>query len=131
VALPEPARIARSYPFEISGGQRQRVAIAMALACRPRLLIADEPTTALDVTTQAEVLALLKQLVTDMSMALLFISHDLAVVNSIAERIVVMRQGVIVERGEAGAVLAAPQHDYTKSLVAAAAAFEDALAGQS
>jgi peptide/nickel transport system ATP-binding protein len=77
------------------------------------------------------VLALLKQLVTDMSMALLFISHDLAVVNSIAERIVVMRQGVIVERGEAGAVLAAPQHDYTKSLVAAAAAFEDALAGQS
>lgn len=131
VALPEPARIARSYPFEISGGQRQRVAIAMALACRPKLLIADEPTTALDVTTQAEVLALLKQLVTDMSMALLFISHDLAVVNSIAERIVVMRQGVIVERGEAGAVLAAPQHDYTKSLVAAAAAFEDALAGQS
>ena len=127
VSLPEPARIARSYPFEISGGQRQRVAIAMALACRPKLLIADEPTTALDVTTQAEVLALLKQLVTDMGMALLFISHDLAVVGSIAERIVVMRQGTIIEHGDAARVLAEPQHDYTRSLVAAAATFEDAL----
>ncbi|WMT88505.1 ABC transporter ATP-binding protein [Pelagibacterium sp. 26DY04] len=130
VALPEPARIARSYPFEVSGGQRQRVAIAMALACRPKLLIADEPTTALDVTTQAEVLALLKQLVREMDMALLFISHDLAVVNSIAERIVVMRQGNIVEQGDAARVLAEPQHDYTRSLVAAAAAFENALAGR-
>ena len=130
VALPEPARIANSYPFEISGGQRQRVAIAMALACRPKLLIADEPTTALDVTTQAEVLALLRGLVRDMSMALLFISHDLAVVNSIAEQIVVMRQGRIVECGEAGAVLAKPQHEYTRSLVAAAARFENALAGR-
>lgn len=130
VALPEPARIARSYPFEISGGQRQRVAIAMALACRPKLLIADEPTTALDVTTQAEVLALLKQLVTDMDMALLFISHDLAVVNSIAERIVVMRHGRIVEHGDAARVLAEPQHDYTRSLVAAAVTFENAMAGR-
>lgn len=129
VALPEPARIAGSYPFEISGGQRQRVAIAMALACRPKLLIADEPTTALDVTTQAEVLALLKQLVTNMGMALLFISHDLAVVNSVAERIVVMRQGRIVERGDAARVLAEPQHDYTRSLVAAAVTFEKAMAG--
>lgn len=130
VALPDPARIARSYPFEISGGQRQRVAIAMALACRPKLLIADEPTTALDVTTQAEVLALLRELVSDMGMALLFISHDLAVVNSVAEQIIVMRQGVIVERGDARSVLAAPKHDYTRSLVAAAATFENALAGQ-
>ena len=130
VALPDPVRIARAYPFEISGGQRQRVAIAMALACRPKLLIADEPTTALDVTTQAEVLALLRDLVSDMGMALLFISHDLAVVNSVAERIVVMRQGVIVERGDAATVLATPRHDYTRSLVTAAATFENALAGQ-
>ena len=130
VALPEPARIARSYPFEISGGQRQRVAIAMALACRPKLLIADEPTTALDVTTQAEVLALLRQLVSDMKMALLFISHDLAVVNSIAEKVAVMRHGEIVEKGNAQQVLAEPKHDYTASLVTAATAFEDALAGR-
>lgn len=129
VALPEPGRIARSYPFEISGGQRQRVAIAMALACHPKLLIADEPTTALDVTTQAEVLALLRELVTDMGMALLFISHDLAVVNSIAEQVAVMRHGVIVERGDARTVLAEPQHEYTKSLAAAAGVFENALAG--
>ena len=129
VALPEPARIARSYPFEISGGQRQRVAIAMALACRPKLLIADEPTTALDVTTQAEVLVLLKHLVTEMGMALMFISHDLAVVNSIAERIVVMRHGRIVEQGDAARVLTQPQHDYTRSLVKAAATFENALDG--
>ena len=131
VALPDPARIARSYPFEISGGQRQRVAIAMALACRPKLLIADEPTTALDVTTQAEVLALLHELVSDMGMALLFISHDLAVVNSIAEKVAVMRDGAIIEKGDAQTVLASPRHDYTAALVAAATTFEDALAGRS
>ena len=130
VALPEPERIARSYPFEISGGQRQRVAIAMALACRPKLLIADEPTTALDVTTQAEILDLLRQLVADLGMALLFISHDLPVVASIAEKVVVMRRGEVVERGAAGQVLSAPRHEYTRTLVAAAAAFDDALAGR-
>lgn len=129
VALPEPARVAQSYPYEISGGQRQRVAIAMALACRPKLLIADEPTTALDVTTQSEILELLKELVADMGMTLLFISHDLAVVGSIAQHIAVMRHGAIVERGEAQSVLNDPQHDYTQTLLAAAQAFDAALMG--
>lgn len=131
VALPEPARIAQSYPYEISGGQRQRVAIAMALACRPKLLIADEPTTALDVTTQGEILKLLKELVADMGMTLLFISHDLAVVGSIAQHIAVMRHGMIVERGEAQSVLGDPQHEYTQTLLAAAQAFDTALMGRS
>jgi peptide/nickel transport system ATP-binding protein len=127
VALPEPARIARAYPHEISGGQRQRVAIAMALACRPKLLIADEPTTALDVTTQAEILTLLDGLVRDTGMALLFISHDLPVVARLVERVVVLRRGVAVETGPVETVFAAPQHDYTRALVAAAAAFDTAL----
>lgn len=129
VALPQPERIARSYPHEISGGQRQRVAIAMALACRPQLLIADEPTTALDVTTQAEILKLLDGLVRDRGMALLFISHDLPVVAEIVDRVVVMKAGVAVEAGPVGEVFGAPQDDYTRSLVAAAKAFDDALEG--
>jgi len=130
VALPEPERIARAYPHEISGGQRQRVAIAMALACKPKLLIADEPTTALDVTTQAEILDLLGKLVSEFGMALLFISHDLPVVANVADTVIVMREGAVVERGTARSVLTAPQHDYTKLLVAAAAKFDDALAGR-
>jgi len=129
VALPQPERIARSYPHEISGGQRQRVAIAMALACRPQLLIADEPTTALDVTTQAEILKLLDGLVRERGMALLFISHDLPVVAEIVERVVVMKRGIAVEAGPVREVFGAPQHDYTRSLVAAAKAFDDALEG--
>ena len=127
VALPDIERIARAYPHEISGGQRQRVAIAMALACRPSLLIADEPTTALDVTTQAEILRLLDRLVRERDMALLFISHDLPVVAGIVDRVVVLRKGEVVETGPVGEVFAAPQHDYTKSLVAAAHAFDTAL----
>jgi peptide/nickel transport system ATP-binding protein len=127
VALPDPGRIARAYPHEISGGQRQRVAIAMALACRPRLLIADEPTTALDVTTQASILTLLDTLVRERGMALLFISHDLPVVAGIVDRVVVLRQGVAVERGPVREVFAAPQHDYTRALVAAARAFDAGL----
>ena len=129
VALPDPERIARAYPHEISGGQRQRVAIAMALACQPDLLIADEPTTALDVTTQAEILALLDRLVRERNMALLFISHDLPVVATIVDRVVVLRRGEIVETGAVGDVFARPQHEYTKSLVAAAHAFDAALGG--
>jgi peptide/nickel transport system ATP-binding protein len=129
VALPEPARIVRAYPHEISGGQRQRVAIAMALACRPKLLIADEPTTALDVTTQAEILKLLDRLVRDTGMALLFISHDLPVVAQVVERVVVLRRGVAVESGPVDAVFAAPRDDYTRTLVAAAGAFDAALGG--
>jgi peptide/nickel transport system ATP-binding protein len=130
VALPYPDRIARSYPYEISGGQRQRVAIAMALACRPKLLIADEPTTALDVTTQAEILDLLARLVDEFNMALLFISHDLPVVARVAEQIVVMKEGEVVERGPAASVLTVPSHPYTQTLVSAAAAFDDALRGR-
>jgi peptide/nickel transport system ATP-binding protein len=129
MALPQPERIARSYPHEISGGQRQRVAIAMALACRAQLLIADEPTTALDVTTQAEILKLLDGLVRERGMALLFISHDLPVVAEIVGRVVVMRKGVAVEAGPVREVFGAPRHDYTRSLVAAAKAFDAALEG--
>ncbi len=127
VALPDPARIARAYPHEISGGQRQRVAIAMALACRPQLLIADEPTTALDVTTQAEILRLLDALVRDRNMALLFISHDLPVVARIVDRVVVLQRGEAVETGPVAEVFATPRHPYTQSLVAAARQFDAAL----
>ncbi|MFD1253362.1 Oligopeptide transport ATP-binding protein OppD [Devosia equisanguinis] len=127
VALPDPARLARAYPHEMSGGQRQRVAIAMALACRPDLLIADEPTTALDVTTQAEILMLIDRLARERDMALLFISHDLPVVANTVERVVVLRQGVAVEAGPVSEVFAQPQHDYTKSLLAAARSFDDAM----
>jgi len=131
VALGEPERIARSYPHELSGGQRQRVAIAMALACRPDLLIADEPTTALDVTTQAEILALLDRLVRDRNMALLFISHDLPVVANNVNKVIVLRQGEAVEAGPVETVFTQPQHDYTKSLLSAARQFDAALEGRS
>jgi peptide/nickel transport system ATP-binding protein len=127
VALPEPDRIARAYPHEISGGQRQRVAIAMALACRPQLLIADEPTTALDVTTQAEILKLLDALVRERNMALLFISHDLPVVAKIVDRVVVLQRGQAVETGPVADIFARPQHPYTQGLVAAARRFDAAL----
>ncbi len=127
VALPEPERIARAYPHAISGGQRQRAAIAMALACRPKLLIADEPTTALDVTTQAEVLKLLEGLVRDEGMALLFISHDLPVVATVTERALVMRHGELIEAGPVGPLFHRPTHPYTQGLVAAARAFDQAL----
>ena len=127
VAMPEPERIGRAYPHEISGGQRQRVAIAMALACKPQLLIADEPTTALDVTTQASILTLLDGLVRERGMALLFISHDLPIVAGIVDNVVVLRHGVAVERGPVREVFAAPQDAYTKSLVAAARAFDAGL----
>ena len=130
VALPDPLRIARAYPHELSGGQRQRVAIAMALACRPSLLIADEPTTALDVTTQAEILVLLDRLVRERNMALLFISHDLPVVANTVERVVVLRRGEVVEAGPVADVFTRPRHDYTKSLLAAARKLDDALEGR-
>ncbi|MGF6158767.1 peptide/nickel transport system ATP-binding protein [Ensifer sp. KUDG1] len=127
VALPQPDRIINSYPHEVSGGQRQRVAIAMALACRPKLLIADEPTTALDVTTQAEILKLLDQLVRETGMALLFISHDLPVVSQVVERVIVLKNGIAVEEGLVGSVFGTPQHGYTKTLVEAARLFDEAL----
>jgi len=127
VALPDPERIAASYPYEVSGGQRQRVAIAMALACRPKLLIADEPTTALDVTTQAEILKLLDGLVRDLGMALLFISHDLPVVAGVVDTLTVLRNGRAVEQGPVKDVLGTPKNPYTKTLVEAARAFDRAL----
>lgn len=129
VSIADPARILTSWPHEVSGGQRQRIAIAMALACGPRLLIADEPTTALDVTTQAEVLDLLDGLARDEGLALLFISHDLPVVARITERVIVMQQGRAVEEGPVRQVFTRPQHDYTRGLVAAAQQLENAVRG--
>ncbi len=120
VALPDPERRLRDYPHQFSGGQRQRVVIAMALINRPRLVIADEPTTALDVTVQAQILELLKRLRAEYGLSLLFISHDLAVVGQVADRIAVMRGGEIVEQGPAHEVLTRPQHPYTQGLLAAA-----------
>ena len=124
VRLPEPERIAEARPYEISGGQRQRVAIAMALACRPRLLIADEPTTALDVTVQSEVLALLDRLVADRGMALIFVSHDLAVVSRMTDHALVMRAGEAVERGTIAQLLTSPRHPYTAAFGASARRIE-------
>lgn len=119
VHLPEPERMVASYPHQLSGGQRQRVVIAMALALEPALIIADEPTTALDVTTQAQILHLIKELQRAHGTAVLFITHDFGVVAEIADRVAVMRHGEIVEQGPATQVLGAPQADYTKALVAA------------
>jgi peptide/nickel transport system ATP-binding protein len=118
VALPDPERRLKDYPHQFSGGQRQRIMIAMALINRPRLLIADEPTTALDVTVQAQIVTLLKHLRHEYGLSMLFISHDLAVVGQIADRILVMRDGRIVEQGATRQVLTAPQHDYTRQLLA-------------
>jgi peptide/nickel transport system ATP-binding protein len=119
VHLPEPKRMIASYPHQLSGGQRQRVVIAMALALEPALIIADEPTTALDVTTQAQILHLIKELQRAHGTAVLFITHDFGVVAEIADLVAVMRHGEVVEQGLAAQVLRAPQADYTKALVAA------------
>ena len=117
VQLPDPEKIIRAYPFQLSGGQRQRAMIAMALALEPELLIADEPTTALDVTTQAQILKLILDLRERHRMAVMFITHDFGVVAEIADRVIVMRYGEIVERGTATEVLENPQHDYTRRLL--------------
>ncbi|MGB1110085.1 MAG: ABC transporter ATP-binding protein, partial [Gammaproteobacteria bacterium] len=119
VGIPSPADRLKSYPHELSGGQRQRVMIAMALANNPALLIADEPTTALDVTIQAQVLDLLKSLQKKLRMSILFITHDLDVVRRIADRVCVMKDGEIVESGPVDDILKNPQHEYTQRLVAA------------
>jgi peptide/nickel transport system ATP-binding protein len=119
VGLPAPETIQHQYPFRMSGGQRQRVMIAMAMALDPDILIADEPTTALDVTTQAQILALIKDLQRRKKMGVIFITHDFGVVEDIADKVVVMRRGEIVEQGPAREVLADPQHDYTRSLISA------------
>jgi peptide/nickel transport system ATP-binding protein len=117
VRLPDPAAKLRAYPHQLSGGQRQRVMIAIALACGPDLLIADEPTTALDVTVQAQILVLLHELVEEEGAALLLITHDLPVVASVCDEVMVMYAGRIVERGHAAAVLADPHHPYTRGLL--------------
>jgi peptide/nickel transport system ATP-binding protein len=119
VRIPDPTHTAKAYPHELSGGQRQRAMIAMALALGPKVLIADEPTTALDVTTQAEILKLIRQLQERKGTAVLFITHDFGVVAEIADRVVVMEQGHVVEQGTADAVLNHPQHPYTRALIAA------------
>ncbi|WP_292377984.1 ATP-binding cassette domain-containing protein, partial [Mesorhizobium sp.] len=119
VHIPDPERRMKSYPHEMSGGQRQRVMIAMALANDPDILIADEPTTALDVTIQAQILMLLAELQRKLGMAIVFITHDLGIVRRFADRVYVMRQGEVVEEGEAEALFANPQHAYTKMLLAA------------
>ena len=117
VALPDPERIVARYPHQLSGGQRQRVAIAMALACRPRLLIADEPTTALDVTIQAEILDLLRSLVDEDGMSLVFITHDLAVLSRIATHGVVLADGRVVEHAPVAELLTRPQSAVTQGLL--------------
>jgi ABC-type glutathione transport system ATPase component len=119
VNLPDPATLARMHPFRLSGGQRQRVMIAMALALEPRLLIADEPTTALDVTTQMQILRLIREIQSRRGTGVLFITHDFGVVAEIADRVAVMQHGRIVEQGPAETILNHPQHPYTRGLIAA------------
>ena len=119
VKLPNPKRIFKAYPHEISGGQKQRVMIAIAIACKPKLLIADEPTTALDVTVQKEILELLKTLQEETEMSVLFISHDLSLVSELADKVLVMYKGEIVEQDSTEAIFNTPRHNYTKALIGA------------
>jgi oligopeptide/dipeptide ABC transporter ATP-binding protein len=118
VGISDPVRRAREYPHQMSGGMRQRVMIAMALACEPALLIADEPTTALDVTIQAQILKLMKGLQSEIGMGVLFITHNLGVVAEVADRVAVMYAGRVVEEGAVEPVFASPRHPYTRALMA-------------
>jgi len=119
VRIPDPEAKLNQYPHNLSGGMRQRVMIAMALACGPSLLIADEPTTALDVTIQAQILDLIKDIQDEFDMSVLFITHDMAVIAEMADRVVVMFNGKIVEQGPVEQIFHKPQHDYTKKLISA------------
>ncbi|MBC9730337.1 ABC transporter ATP-binding protein [Streptomyces sp. TRM68367] len=124
VRIPNPGEALRRYPHQFSGGMRQRIAIAIALACEPKVLIADEPTTALDVTVQAGVLRLLRGLCDELGLAVLLVTHDLGVMSAVADTVSVMRHGLVVETGPRGQVLTEPRHDYTRTLL-------DALPGRS
>ena len=119
VELPDPERLYRQYPHELSGGMRQRVMIAAAMICNPRILIADEPTTALDVTIQAQIVELLKRMNREKQTSILFISHDLSLVKQLCERVLVMKGGYIVETGPTQEVFTKPKEEYTKRLIAA------------
>lgn len=127
VKLPRPEEIYNAYPHQISGGQMQRVMIAMAIACKPKILIADEPTTALDVTVQKEIILLLKELQQETGMSILFISHDLSLVSEIADRILVMYQGKIVEQGEVNEIFNSPRDKYTKALISSRPSMSERL----
>jgi peptide/nickel transport system ATP-binding protein len=127
VMLPRPEAIFSSYPHQISGGQKQRVMVAMAIACKPDLLIADEPTTALDVTVQKEIIALLKDLQAENGMSILFISHDLSLVSEIADQVVVLQKGKIVEQGNVEQIFKHPKEEYTKALIASKPSLEERL----
>ncbi|MEL0012694.1 MAG: ATP-binding cassette domain-containing protein, partial [Alphaproteobacteria bacterium] len=124
VGFPEPPRAMKTYPFELSGGLRQRAMIAMALVCRPALLIADEPTTALDVTIQAQILKLIKDLQSELNMAVLMITHDLGVVANVAEEVVVMFRGHVMETGSVEDIFTKPEHPYLKALLNAVPRFD-------
>ena len=130
VEIPKPERALDQYAFEFSGGMRQRAMIAMALSCRPDVLIADEPTTALDVTTQAEILDLMGRLQHELGMAIMFITHDMGVVAEISDDVVVMEKGIVVERGETAALFARPAHPYTQKLLGAVKRLEEAAAAK-
>jgi len=125
VGLPDPEHIVRAYPHQLSGGQRQRIGLAIAIACSPKLLIVDEPTTALDVTVQKEVLKTINDLVQQQGTSLVFISHDLPVVSTMSENIAVMRNGEIVEQANISALFNNPHHEYSKKLVDLARATEN------
>ena len=127
VRISSPYRVAHSYPHEISGGERQRVAIALALACKPKLLIADEITTSLDVSVQAEILDLLNKIIETRGMGLIFITHDLAVAAQIVNEVVILQNGRVIESGELQEIIHAPQSDYAKSLIKSARALDDLL----
>ena len=130
VHVPEPARRARQYPFQLSGGLRQRVMIAMAMACNPRLLIADEPTTALDVTVQAQILNLMDELKERAGTSIILITHDLGVVAEMAQQVVVMYAGRVVERGEVGEIFERPRHPYTLGLLGSVPRLYSSLASE-
>jgi ABC-type dipeptide/oligopeptide/nickel transport system ATPase component len=129
VAIPDPEARLGAYPHELSGGQRQRVVIAMALACDPALVLADEPTTALDVTVQAQILDLLRRLREELGLAVLLVTHDLAVVAETCERALVMYRGRLVEEGPVGELFAHPAHAHTRALLSAAAPVTAAAGG--